>query len=147
MTLTGVEPEVGSRPIRPRRTKFAMGGGLVILLLVGCLAAARGVPPEWQGLTIHNDRGSAVLLFDCDDSSCHRGTNTVSIAAGRRTSMTENADQDIVIGMADPTTHRLLGCTTIRPSGDHDLSSTLVTLGTMPSCAAPVKVAFYTESG
>jgi len=147
MTLTGVEPEVGSRSTRARRTKFAIGGGLVILLMVGLLAAARGVPPEWQGLTMHNDTGSAVLLFDCDNSACHRGTNTLRLPAGRSTQMTENADEDIVIGMADPTTHQLLGCTTIRPSGDHDLSTTVVTLGTMPSCGAPVKVVFYTESG
>lgn len=115
---------------RTRAGKRRIALGIVLFVLVpallltacGAFVSVFGpldLPPgDTETLKVVNDTGSAVLAFDCDDDSCVRGIGDGVIVHGDYVEINEDAYTPSPIGLADPKTHRLLGCLIDLPHAD-----------------------------
>jgi hypothetical protein len=130
--------------------------GTPLAMLGGCGVLASGVlgpfdpaPGDVYALTVDNDTGSRAQVFYCDDGRCVRGFHPAVLAPGQARSLFNEDDYEPdPVGVADPATHRLLGCLTPPHADSADrLPSTTVRLSAMHPCvrdrSAPHPVATY----
>jgi hypothetical protein len=98
---------------------------LPVLWLTSCGMALSVLPPldfppgDMQTLTIVNDTRRALVVFDCDDPTCVRGINDQEITVGGRDYRNADSYTPQPVGIADPVTHRLVGCLQDLPHSDH----------------------------
>jgi len=125
-------------------------------LFTACGAALSVLPPidfppgDVQTLSVHNDTARTVILFDCDDERCLRGYIDDTLKPGEVGTPNEDLYTPGPLAIADPVTHRLLGCLTDLPRAQHtgdDYSNHKVKVSTAVTCPGSTNpgavVAFY----
>jgi hypothetical protein len=167
----GWQPDPAWGPAPPhhrfwRRTKvgkrrlwlISVGVAVGVLTLGALLGAAVMQLPSLDSLDmttirVANDTGHEVILFDCNDDGCLRGYNDAPASPGTTSDLNENAHWPGPIGIADPSTHRLLGCLANLPKSDsegNEPPNTTVNVSSATPCpsgnAGNATVTFYDPS-
>jgi hypothetical protein len=97
----------------------------VLALFTACGAALSVLPPiefppgDIHTLNVHNDTSRTVIMFDCDDERCVRGYNEEPLKPGEVGTPNEDVYTPGPLAIADPVSHRLLGCLVGLPHAEH----------------------------
>jgi hypothetical protein len=102
-----------------RRATFA-AATLSLLIPAGCVAATATIgscafdPPPGDQLTrtITNDTASEVALLECDDATCRKAYNEVTVAAGQGTTVLVEGCSTEAMAVANPHSLVAQGCLT-----------------------------------
>jgi hypothetical protein len=141
-----------------RRATFA-AAALSVLLPAGCVAAAATMgscafdPPPGDQLTrtITNDTASEVALLECDDATCRKGYNEVTVVAGQGSDVIVEGCSTETMAVVDPHTLVVQGCLTEtgdevgRPDSTFDRR--VSELHTCAAALGPFKIHVYDPGG
>lgn len=76
-------------------------------------------PGDVETVRVHNDLDHPVVVFDCADDACVPGFHEGLVPGGEVAEFNENVYQPGPLGIADPGSHRLLGCMVDLPHAEH----------------------------
>jgi hypothetical protein len=102
-------------------------------------------PGDTFGATITNNTSHTVDAFACDGDDCTRGWDPAVLGPRQSSGWNEDQFAPVQLGVANPTTHVLLGCFTLphATSADDEVPDTTVKASALKTCPGVGRVVSF----